>query len=61
MLLSFSLNKPVACEQICQSIQKIINKFQQETGQIDNLMLVIDIKSVTDSADTLIPKLELKN
>jgi len=61
MLISFSLNKQISCDQICNQIQKMIHKFQKETGQVDNLIMVVDIKIPTETTDSYLPKLELKN
>lgn len=61
MILSFSLDQPIVCDQLCAKIQNSIIKFQQESGIASGLILTIDVKQVTDSNQSLVPKIEFKN
>lgn len=58
MKFAISLNKNIECEYICSQIQKLVNKYQQHSQDISRAVLVIDIVNVTDSADSLLPKIE---
>lgn len=59
-MISITLNKQISCEYICEQVQKIVTKSQSENGTA-NLVLVIDIKNITQTTDSLIPKIEYKN
>jgi hypothetical protein len=39
----------------------MVQKLSQDGNDMKNCQLVIDIKNVTDSNQSLLPKLELKN
>lgn len=58
MILSFNLSNDIHCEKLCQDISKAINKFVQLGNDISNCQLVIDIRQVIDSNESLLPKLE---
>lgn len=61
MILSYSLNQNIVCENLCKDISKEIEKISQSGQDISNLQLVIDIKDTVDSNESLLPKLEYKN
>lgn len=61
MILSYSLGRDIPCEQLCKDIGKAVIKLAQSGIDMSQHQLVIDIKSVTDSKESLLPKLELKN
>lgn len=61
MMLSYSLNKDISCEKICKDIARVVNKLSRLGTNMSSLQLVIDIKPVTDSEESLLPKIELKN
>lgn len=58
MKIAISLNKNIECDYICRQIQSLVNKYQQNSQDISRAVLVIDIVNVTDSLDSLIPKIE---
>lgn len=58
MILSFSLGNEIACEKLCQEISKAVSKAAQSGIDISNCQLVIDIRPVIDSTESLVPKLE---
>ena len=55
---SIALNKEIQCESICKMLQKMVNKFRDQGEDISKSVLIIDIVAVTDSQDSLLPKLE---
>lgn len=59
MLLSFNLDHGVACEKLCEQLQRAINIYQQQ-NDMTNTVLVIDIKKVVEDSSH-IQKLEYKN
>ena len=58
MKISITLNKQIQCEYICSQIQKVVNKYQENSQDISGAVLIIDIVQVTDGGDNHIPKLE---
>lgn len=60
MKIAISLNKNIECDYICRQIQSLVNKYQQNSQDISRAVLVIDIVSVTDSLDSLMPKIEYR-
>lgn len=61
MILSYSLGKNIPCEKLCKDIAKEIIKISQSGQDMSKLQLVIDIKHIVDSEESLLPKLEYKN
>lgn len=59
-MITITLNKQISCEHICEQVQKIVTKFQNSNDTAD-LVLVIDVKEITQTTDDLIPKIEYKN
>lgn len=59
-MITITLNKQISCEYICEQVQKIVNKFQN-SNDTANLVLVIDVKEITQTTDDLIRKIEYKN
>jgi hypothetical protein len=55
---AIALNQEIQCENICRMVQKIVDKFIGEGKDISQAVLVLDIISVTESSDSLLPKLE---
>lgn len=58
MKFAINLDKNIQCEYICQQIQKLITKFQQDGGNLPESVLVIDIIQTIDGGDNHIPKIE---
>lgn len=58
MILSFNLGTEIQCEKLCQEISKVVTKISQSGVDISNCQLVIDIKTVVDDTESMIPKLE---
>lgn len=61
MILSYSLGRDVACEKLCKDLSKVMTKLIQSGVDMKSLQLVIDIKTITDSNESLLPKIEFKN
>lgn len=59
-MLCYSLNKNLGCEKICKDISDLINKISKQENGSPDLLLVIDIKPVTESNQCLLPRLEHK-
>jgi len=57
MRLSFNLSDNIQCENICSSIQRLVNKRPIDPQKT---LLIIDLVTITDSNDSLIPKIEYK-
>ena len=57
------LDKQIACEFICQQVQKIVTQFQQANGQdLSEALLMLEIKNIAHTAEiNPICKLEFKN
>lgn len=57
------LDKQIACEFICQQVQKIVTQFQKTNGQdLSETLLVLEIKNISHTAEpNPICKLEFKN
>lgn len=62
MRLSFSLKDNLACEKICEAVQKLINSYNNR-GELhqDKSYLVIDIINIAYEIDDTLPKIEYKN
>jgi hypothetical protein len=58
MKFAINLNKNIECEYICQQIQKLVTRFQQDGGNLPQSVLVIDIIQTVDGGDNHIPKIE---
>ena len=61
MILSYSLGHDIPCEKLCKDIGKVVTKLAQSGTDMSSLQLIIDIKPVTESTESLLPKIELKN
>lgn len=59
-MLAFNLNKKIDCNKLCHSIMKLLSEFHKQNNVSTDLVLTIDIKTVTND-DSLIPKLPFKN
>jgi hypothetical protein len=55
------LDKQITCEYICQEAQKIVTKFQQAQPDLSEVFLVMEIKTISQTIDETICKLEYKN
>jgi hypothetical protein len=50
MLYSFSLNRDnISCDKVCKEVQNLIHKYKQHNEDLSNALIVIEIKSITDS------------
>jgi hypothetical protein len=61
MKLSIKLDKQIDCNKLCQQIEKLLSKFDQSLGPIQDCILVLDVVRPFDNyGDNPIPKLEHK-
>lgn len=47
-MIAYVLNKPLDCNKICYDIQNLINYYANQDG---DKVLIIDIKTITDTVD----------
>jgi hypothetical protein len=59
-MIAINLNQPISCEKLCHQIQNLITKNQQTNTENKELILVIDIKSISYTTYPDLPKLEYK-
>lgn len=60
-MIAYVLNKEINCGNICNDIQRLVNKFQ-ESNNTSQAVLVIQIKQINDSLENVEPlRLEYKN
>lgn len=57
-MLAYRLDKQIPSEKIIQDIQKLVSSRSKET---DSLVLVISLKSISNTDTTLIPKITFKD
>jgi len=59
MRISLSLNQQLNCEAICHKLNKMIESYQKENNNIQECLLVVDIKKPLEYiGDNPLPKLE---
>lgn len=56
-MIAYSLKNKISGEKLLQEIDRMINKSQEPK---DSLILYIDVRSVSQENNSLIPKLEYK-
>lgn len=61
MILSYSLNNDLPCDKLCKDLSRVVNKLITKGVSLANHQLVIYIKEVSDSDESLLPRIELKN
>jgi hypothetical protein len=49
------------CDKVCKDISMYLQKYKKENPNTTDLMLVIQVREVIESANSLMPKLEYKN
>jgi hypothetical protein len=49
------------CDKVCRDISHYLQKYKKDNPTAQDLMLVIEVKQVTESGSSLLPKLEYKN
>lgn len=60
MITTIKIESQMDCNYICQKIQEAIVKYQKDSQDISDTLIVIDIKKISTDSDNLIPKLEFK-
>ena len=57
-MIALTLNKNIDCNSLCKQIGEYVGKYQQENGDLNDCVLVIDIKKIIDSQEiSQIPKI----
>lgn len=59
--ISFSLDKNLNCENVCNNIRKLINSYIDEKIDLSNYLLVFELKEITNSNQSLLPRIGVKN
>jgi len=59
--VSIKLDKQLSCEYICNHIQKLVNSYSQQYNDLSNFLLVCELKEITTTNQTLLPRIGLKN
>ena len=62
-MLTYRLNSNngLMCDKVCKDVATYLQKYKQANPDSTDIMMVIQIKEVTQITDSLIPKLEYKN
>jgi uncharacterized protein YihD (DUF1040 family) len=60
MITTIKIEPQMNCEYICQKIQQAVTKYQMDSPDMSDTLIVIDIKKISANDDSLIPKLEHK-
>lgn len=56
MKKAFVINKDLECEKICRVVGELLN----QTNSLPDRILILEIRSIIDSNESLLPKLEDK-
>lgn len=56
MKTAFVIDKDLECEKVCRVVGELLNK----TNSLPNRILILEIRTITDSNESLLPKLEDK-
>jgi len=59
MIEIIRIQNQMNCEFICQKVHAAIMKYQKDNPDLNDTLVIIDIKKITNDID-LIPKLEFK-
>jgi len=62
-MLAYRLNtnNGLMCDKVCRDIATYLQKYKQGNPDSNEIIMVIQVKEVSDSLSSLIPKLEYKN
>lgn len=59
---AINLNRELPCEYLCHQIQLLINEYKQNNPTVQECVLVMDIKQITEgNTTTSMPLIEHKN
>ncbi len=59
--VSIKLDKQLSCEYICANVQKLVNSYLEQYNDLSNFLLVCELKEITTTNQTLLPRIGLKN
>jgi hypothetical protein len=60
MLITIKLDQQISCENICNSLQRALNSYQQSNTIDNNTLLVIEVKTIIDEQPPIL-NIEHKN
>ena len=62
-MLAYRLNtnNGLMCDKVCRDVAMYLQKYKQANPDSTDIMMVIQIKEVSETTDSLTPKLEYKN
>jgi hypothetical protein len=60
MLITIKLDQQISCENICNSLQRALNSYQQSNTIDNNTLLVIEVKTIIDEQRPIL-NIEHKN
>tara|TARA_B100001769_G_C21846461_1_gene459071 strand:- start:173 stop:397 length:225 start_codon:yes stop_codon:yes gene_type:complete len=46
--ITLNQEQPLACESVCQKIEKLINNFVKQNGKIEEIVMVISLLPIVD-------------
>ena len=46
--IGFKTQEPLACESVCQKIEKLINNYIKDNGKLDEVVIVISLLPIID-------------
>jgi hypothetical protein len=58
---SIKLNKELSCEYICKNIQELMNDYTSQNIDLSNYILVCELKEITDSNQSLLLRIGVKD
>jgi hypothetical protein len=60
-ITSIKLDKQLSCDYICSHIQNLINSYTAENIDLSKYLLVCELKEITETNQTLLPRIGFKN
>lgn len=54
MLMTIKLDQQISCENICNSLQRVLNSYQQSNTIDGNTLLVIEVKKIIDQPQEIL-------
>ena len=62
-MLAYRLNTDngLMCDKVCKDIARYLQKYKQANPNSNEIIMVVQVREVSDSTSSLIPKLEYKN
>jgi hypothetical protein len=48
IVIGFKTQEPLACESVCKKVEKLINNYIKQDGQLDKIIMVISLVPIVD-------------